>query len=132
MPVVSVSIAEEEVPGVGLENVEGQLTAWDYYQTLDTPANKKFVAAFKAKFGAARVTSDPMEAAYTSLYLWKAMVEKAGSFEVNKVQAAAGGVTFEAPEGTVTVNAENNHITKTPRIGKINSAGLIDTVWSSP
>ncbi|MFF2030436.1 urea ABC transporter substrate-binding protein [Arthrobacter sp. NPDC058192] len=132
MPVVSVSIAEEEVPGVGLENVEGQLTAWDYYQTLDTPANKKFVAAFKAKFGADRVTSDPMEAAYTSLYLWKAMVEKAGSFEVDKVQAAAGGVTFEAPEGTVTVDAKNNHITKTPRIGKITSNGLINTVWSSP
>ena len=65
-------------------------TAWDYYQTLHTPANKKFVAAFKAKFGADRVTSDPMEAAYTSLYLWKAMVEKAGSFEVDKVQAADG------------------------------------------
>ncbi|WP_163167623.1 urea ABC transporter substrate-binding protein [Arthrobacter sp. Alg241-R88] len=132
MPVVSVSIAEEEVPGVGLDNVEGQLTAWDYYQTLDTPANKKFVAAFKAKFGAERVTSDPMEAAYTSLYLWKAMVEKAGSFDVDKVQTAADGVTFEAPEGLVTVNGENNHITKTPRIGKINSEGLIDTVWSSP
>lgn len=132
MPVVSVSIAEEEVPGVGLDNVEGQLTAWDYYQTLDTPANQKFVAAFKAKFGEARVTSDPMEAAYTSLYLWKAMAEKAGSFEVDKIQAAAGGVTFEAPEGLVTVNGENNHITKTPRIGKINSDGLIDTVWSAP
>jgi len=132
MPVVSVSIAEEEVPGVGLENVEGQLTAWDYYQTIDTPANNKFVAAFKTKFGAERVTSDPMEAAYTSLYLWKAMVEKAGSFDVDKVQAAADGVTFDAPEGTVTVSGENNHITKTPRIGKINSKGLIETVWSSP
>lgn len=132
MPVVSVSIAEEEVPGVGLDNVEGQLTAWDYYQTLDNPANKKFVAAFKAKFGDNRVTSDPMEAAYTSLYLWKAMAEKAGSFDVDKIQAAAGGVTFDAPEGKVTVNGENNHITKTPRIGKINSAGLIDTVWSAP
>ena len=73
-----------------------------------------------------------MEAAYTSLYLWKAMAEKAGSFEVDKIQAAADGVTFEAPEGLVTVNGENNHITKTPRIGKINSNGLIDTVWSAP
>jgi urea transport system substrate-binding protein len=48
------------------------------------------------------------------------------------VQTAADGVTFEAPEGLVKVNGENNHITKTPRIGKINSEGLIDTVWSSP
>ena len=132
MPVVSVSIAEEEVPGIGLENIEGQLTAWDYYQTLDTPANTAFVTAFKDKYGADRVTSDPMEAAYTSLYLWKAMVEKAGSFEVDKVREAADGVSFEAPEGTVTVNGDNNHITKTPRIGRITPDGLIETVWEAP
>ncbi|CEA09567.1 Aliphatic amidase expression-regulating protein [Arthrobacter saudimassiliensis] len=132
MPVVSVSIAEEEVPGIGVENVEGQLTAWDYYQTVDTPANQEFVAAFKERFGADRVTSDPMEAAYTSLHLWKAMVEKAGSFDVAAVQEAADGVSFDAPEGTVTVNGENNHITKTPRIGRITSDGLIETVWEAP
>ena len=54
-----------------------------------------------------------MEAAYTSLYLWKGMVEKANSFAVPDVQAAAGGVTFDAPEGMVTVNGDNQHIAKT-------------------
>ena len=132
MPVVSVSIAEEEVPGIGVENIEGQLTAWNYYQTLDTAENTAFVTAFKDKYGQDRVTSDPMEAAYTSLYLWKAMVEKAGSFDVDKVRDAADGVTFDAPEGTVTVNGENNHITKTPRIGRITPDGLIETVWEAP
>jgi urea transport system substrate-binding protein len=131
MPVVSVSIAEEEVPGVGVDNLEGQLTAWNYYQTLDTPANKKFVEAFKAKYGPTSVTSDPMEAAYTSLYLWKLTVEKAKSFAVADVQAAAGGVTFEAPEGTVTINGDNHHIAKTALIGKIAKDGLIYTEWSS-
>jgi urea transport system substrate-binding protein len=131
MPVVSVSIAEEEVGGIGIENVEGQLTAWNYYQTVDSPANSEFVAAFKAAYGENRVTSDPMEAAYTSLYLWKGMVEKAGSFEVSPIQEAAGGVTFEAPEGTVTVNGENHHIAKTAYIGKIGPDGLIYEIWSS-
>jgi urea transport system substrate-binding protein len=132
MPVVSVSIAEEEVPGIGVDNIEGQLTAWDYYQTLNTETNSSFVSAFKERFGEERVTSDPMEAAYTSLYLWKAMAEKAGSFAVSDIQEAADGVTFEAPEGTVTVNGDNHHITKTPRIGKINAEGLIDVVWEAP
>ena len=131
MPVMSVSIAEEEVGGIGVDNLRGQLTAWDYYQTVQSPENEKFVAAFKKKYGADRVTSDPMEAAYTSLHLWKGMVEKANSFDVPAVQAAAGGVTFDAPEGKVTVNAENHHITKTARIGRINDQGLIDTVWDS-
>lgn len=131
MPVVSVSIAEEEVGGVGVDNLVDQLTAWNYYQTIDTPENKAFVAAFKAEYGQDRVTSDPMEAAYTSLYLWKAMVEKAKSFATDDVKKAAGGVTFDAPEGKVTVNGENHHIAKTALIGKVGADGLIHTVWSS-
>jgi len=131
MPVVSVSIAEEEVKGIGAGNLKDQLTAWNYYQTIDSPENKKFVAAFKAAYGEDRVTSDPMEAAYTSLYLWKGMVEKADSFAVADVQAAAGGVSFDAPEGTVTVNGENHHVAKTALIGQIQPDGLIKTIWSS-
>lgn len=131
MPVVSVSIAEEEVPGVGVDTLAGQYTAWNYYQTVESAANEKFVKAFKAENGAKAVTSDPMEAAYTSLYLWKAMVEKAESFAVDDVVDAADGVSFEAPEGTVTVNGDNHHIAKTALIGQIREDGLIETVWSS-
>ncbi|MFE7227684.1 urea ABC transporter substrate-binding protein [Nocardioides sp. NPDC057577] len=131
MPVLSVSIAEEEVPGVGVGNLEGQYTAWNYYQTIDSPANQKFVTDFKAANGAKAVTSDPMEAAYTSLHLWKGMVEKADSFAVEDVIDASDGVTYDAPEGTVEVDGENHHIAKTALIGQVNSEGLIDTVWSS-
>ncbi|MEU6585127.1 urea ABC transporter substrate-binding protein [Nocardia sp. NPDC046763] len=131
MPVVSVSIAEEEVGGVGVQNVAGQLTAWNYYQTVDTPQNKAFVAAYKAAYGANKPTSDPMEAAYTSVYLWKATVEKAKSFAVADIQKAADGVSFDAPEGTVTIDGSNHHITKTARIGEIHPDGLIYTVWDS-
>ena len=132
MPVVSVSIAEEEVGGIGVQNIDGQLTAWNYYQTIDTPVNKKFVEAYKAKFGADKPTSDPMEAAYVSVYLWKNTVEKAQSFDVKAIQDSAGGVTFDAPEGLVTIDGENHHITKTARIGEIRPDGLIYTIWESP
>ncbi|ORB25582.1 urea ABC transporter substrate-binding protein [Mycolicibacterium parafortuitum] len=132
MPVVSVSIAEEEVGGIGVQNIDGQLTAWDYYQTIDTPVNNEFVKAYKDKFGADKPTSDPMEAAYVSVFLWKNTVEKAGSFDVKAIQDNADGVTFEAPEGLVTIDGENHHITKTARIGEIRPDGLIYTVWESP
>lgn len=131
MPVLSVSIAEEEVKGVGIDNLVGQPVAWNYYQTTEGEANEEFVAAFKAKYGEDRVTSDPMEAAYTSLFLWKAMVEKAESFDPEDVKDAADGTTFEAPEGLVTVDGENQHIYKTSRIGKVGSDGLITEVWNS-
>ncbi|PFG42260.1 urea-binding protein [Isoptericola jiangsuensis] len=131
MPVLSVSIAEEEIGGIGVENVVGQLTAWNYYQTVESPENDAFVEAFQAEYGADRPTSDPMEAAYTSLYLWREMVEKADSFAVADVQEAADGVTFDAPEGTVVVNGDNHHIAKTSLVGKIGDDGLIHTEWSS-
>lgn len=130
-PVVSVSIAEEEVKAIGPQYLTDQLVAWNYYQTTDTPANKEFVAAYKAKYGADKPTSDPMEAAYVSVFLWKAMVEKAGSFDVEKVKAAADGITFEAPEGLVTVDGATQHISKTARIGKITADGQITEVWNS-
>ncbi|MDN3242773.1 urea ABC transporter substrate-binding protein [Glycomyces tritici] len=131
MPVMSVSIAEEEVGGIGIENIEGQLAAWNYYQTIESPANTAFVDAFKAEYGAERVTSDPMEAAYNSVYLWAATAEKAGSFDVADIQASADGVSFESPEGTVVIDGENHHVTKTARIGEIRADGLLYTVWES-
>lgn len=132
MPVVSVSIAEEEVGGIGVQNVAGQLTAWNYYQTIDTPVNNAFVKAYKDFVkDPKKPTSDPMEAAYVSVYLWKNTVEKAKSFDVAAIQENADGVSFDAPEGKVTIDGENHHITKTARIGEIRPDGLIYTIWES-
>ncbi|QRY43878.1 urea ABC transporter substrate-binding protein [Mycolicibacterium boenickei] len=132
MPVVSVSIAEEEVGGIGVQNVTGQLTAWNYYQTIDTPVNNAFVKAYKDFVkDPKKPTSDPMEAAYVSVYLWKNTVEKAKSFDVAAIQENADGVSFDAPEGKVTIDGENHHITKTARIGEIRPDGLIYTIWES-
>ncbi|WP_432149480.1 urea ABC transporter substrate-binding protein [Streptomyces sp. bgisy029] len=131
LPVLSVSIAEEEVKSIGTQYLEGQLTAWNYYQTTPGAANEKFVAAYQAAYGRGKPTSDPMEAAYISVHLWKAMVEKAGSFDVEKVKAASDGITFDAPEGKVTVDGATQHVHKTARIGKITADGLIEEVWNS-
>jgi urea transport system substrate-binding protein len=129
-PIISVSIAEEEAPAMGVD-LTGQYAAWNYFESVDSPVNSAFIKAFQAEYGASRPTSDPMEAAYTSLYLYKGMVEKAKSFCVDAVNAAAGGVTFDAPEGKVTVNGDNHHIAKTGLIGKINTKNQFDIVWTS-
>ncbi len=131
MPVLSVSVAEEEVRGIGPENIAGHPVAWNYYQTTDTPANTAFVDAYKKAYGSNRVTDDPIEAGYTQVKLWAAEVTKAGSTNPEKVKAASGGVTFAAPEGTVTVDGANHHVSKTARIGVIQPDGLIKEVWNS-
>ncbi len=132
IPVMSFSIAEEEVGGVGIENLEGHYVAWNYYQTTVTPENDAFVSAYKKAYGEKRVTDDPIEAGYIGVYLWAMACEKAGSFDVEKVKAAAKGISFNAPEGRVTLDGDNQHIYKPVRIGKINSTGLIDEVWATP
>jgi urea transport system substrate-binding protein len=128
---VSVSVAEEEVKGIGPSNIADHLVSWNYYQTTENPANTEFVKNFKAKYGADSVTSDPMEAGYNAVYIWAAAVEKAGSFDVEAVKEAAKGLELETPEGLVTVSDWNQHVYKTNRIGKVNAEGLIDEVWAS-
>jgi urea transport system substrate-binding protein len=130
-PSMSVSIAEEEVRAIGTEYLQGHFAAWNYFQTVDTPASKKFVDAFKAKYGDSRVVNDPMEAAYTMVYLWKMAVEKAKTYkDLEKVRAAAVGLSFMAPNGKVVMNG-NHHISKIVRIGKVRKDGLFEIVHST-
>ena len=128
---MSFSIAEEEVATIGADILKGNLVSWNYYQTTDTEKNKEFVEAYKAKFGTDRVTSDPAEAAYDAVYMWKAACEKAGSFDTDAVRDALDGLSIEAPEGTITVNGENQHISKAVRIGQVADDGLIYEVSST-
>ncbi|MGB8698033.1 MAG: urea ABC transporter substrate-binding protein [Thermosynechococcaceae cyanobacterium] len=130
-PSMSVSIAEEEVKAIGPEYLKGHYASWNYFMTVDSPVNKKFVDAFKAKYGADRVTNDPMEAAYIMVYLWKQAVEKAGAADdLEKVRMAALGQTFDAPEGKVTLE-NNHHLAKFVRIGEVNDKGLFDIAYAS-
>lgn len=130
-PSMSVSIAEEEVKAIGVDYLKGHFAAWNYFQTVDTPASKKFVEAFKAKYGNDRVVNDPMEAAYIGVYMWKQAVEKAGTADdLDKVKAAAYGQTFDAPEGKVTMNP-NHHLSKYVRIGEVGDDALFKIVSES-
>jgi len=131
LPVISVSTAEDEIRGIGAENVVGQYVSWNYYQTTPGAKNAAFVKAYKGKYGAKRVTDDPIEAGYVNVYLWAMAVEKAGSTNPEKVKQASKGLTFDAPEGKVTVHPENQHISKTARIGQVQANGLIKQVGGS-
>jgi urea transport system substrate-binding protein len=133
-PVMSVSIAEEEVKAIGTDFLTGQYAAWNYFMTVESDANTKFVEAFRSKYGDERVTNDPMEAGYISVNIWKQAVEQAGSegtpTDLEAVRQAAYGQTFEAPGGTVTMNP-NHHLSKTVRIGEVRDDGLFEIVYAT-
>lgn len=128
---MSFSIAEEEVKTIGSDILKGNLVSWNYYQTTKTDKNDAFVKAYKKKFGEDRVTSDPAEAAYDAVYTWAAACEKAGSFETDDVRKALDGLSIDTPEGKITVNGENQHISKTVRIGEVKEDGLIYETYAT-
>lgn len=128
---LTISVTEDEVLGIGGENLAGFYSAMKYFQSQDNPENKKFVAAFKKRWGDKAVIGDVTQAAYLGPWLYKAAVERAGSFDVDKVQAALPGYVFkEAPEGPVTVEA-NHHLTTKLRIGQWGKDGQAKVVYTS-
>lgn len=131
IPTMSVSIAEDEIRGIGAENLIGHFAVWNYFMSMDTPKNKEFVKNYKARYGQDRVTDDPIEANYYGVYLWAKAVEKAGTADVAKVRLAIRGLSYEAPEGTVTIDPTNNHTSKIVQVGKVRADGQFDILWSS-
>jgi len=138
IPIMAFSVAEDELRSMETEHLVGHLAAWNYYQSIDTPENKAFVEAFK-KYAVAkglpggtnRVTDDPIEAAYFGVYVWKAAVEKANSFDVDKVVPSVLGLEFDAPGGKKKMHPENHHTFKPVYIGKIRADGQFDVISKS-
>lgn len=128
---LTISVTEDEVLGIGGENLEGFYSAMKYFQTLKNPNNAKFVAEFKKAYGKNAVIGDVTQAAYLGPWLWKAAVERAGSFDVDKVVVALPGYEMmTAPEGYVKVDA-NHHLLSKLRIGQWRKDGQADVVYES-
>ncbi|GAB2567120.1 urea ABC transporter substrate-binding protein [Gracilibacillus alcaliphilus] len=128
--VLSVSVAEEEIRGIGADVLAGHYASWNYYQTTDTPENEEFVAKYKEAYGDDRVTGDPIEAGYFMVHLWAQAVEAAGTTEVDAVREAAA-IEFNAPGGPVVIDSDNQHVYKTVRIGEVGEDGQFTEVWNS-
>jgi urea transport system substrate-binding protein len=138
-PIMAFSVAEDELRSMETEKLVGHLAAWNYFQSIDTPENKKFVENFKKYCAAARlpggenrVTDDPIEAAYFGVYVWKMACEKAGSFDIEKVRPMVMGMDFDAPGGKKKMDAANHHTWKPVYIGAIRADGQFDIVWNTP
>jgi urea transport system substrate-binding protein len=137
-PIMAFSVAEDELRAMDVPPLVGHLACWNYFQSIDTPENKKWVKDFNAYCvknslpgGADRVTDDPMEAAYFGVYVWKAACEKAKSFEVDKVREAVYGLEFDAPGGKKKMDPKNQHTWKPVFIGEIKKNGQFKIINSS-
>ncbi|MEP5230301.1 urea ABC transporter substrate-binding protein [Alcanivorax sp.] len=128
---LTISVTEDEILGIGGENVEGAYASMKYFQSLGNDNNQAFVKAFKERWGDDIVIGDVTQAAYLGPWLWKAAVEKAGSFDIEKVQAASPGIELTtAPEGYVRIH-ENHHLWSKARIGQAQTDGQYKLIYET-
>nr|WP_240783566.1 urea ABC transporter substrate-binding protein [Stenotrophobium rhamnosiphilum] len=132
IPVVAFSVGEEELAGIDTKPLQGHLAAWNYFQSIKSPANKvaidnwhKFIKNDKRTF------NDPMEATYIGFNLWVKAVEKAKTTDVSKVSDAIIGLETPNLTGGVAKVLPNHHITKPVYIGEIKDDGQFDIVWKT-
>ncbi|RLL73114.1 urea ABC transporter substrate-binding protein [Sinirhodobacter hankyongi] len=132
IPVVAFSVGEEELSGLGegdLKNLVGQLAAWNYFESADTPENKAFIEGWHKYTGNdKRVTNDPMEATYIGFNMWVNAVTEAGTTNVDKVEDAMIGQKFPNLTGTTAEMLPNHHLTKPVLIGEIQADGQFDII----
>ncbi|WP_417807418.1 urea ABC transporter substrate-binding protein [Thioclava sp.] len=132
IPVVAFSVGEEELSGLGeadLKNLVGQLAAWNYFESSDTPENAAFIKQWHAYTGDdARVTNDPMEATYIGFNMWVQAVTQVASTDIDKVIAAMPGQEFPNLTGTTATMLPNHHLTKPVLIGEIQADGQFDII----
>jgi urea transport system substrate-binding protein len=131
LPVMSFSIAEPEAQAMGPSLVNGSFAAWNYFQSLPLPLNKKFIAAYKAKFGADSVLDDPMVHGYIDVMIWAAAVKKAGTFDPTAVRKAAVQLAaVDSPMGPVKF-AENQSLYQSAYVGELQPNGQFKILWQS-
>jgi len=129
---MTISVTEDEIDGIGGENIAGAYACMKYFQSIDSTANKAFVSAFQKMWGEKTVIGDVTQAAYLGPWLWKFTAEKAGSFDVDKIAAASPGIEFkDAPEGYVRIHP-NHHLWSQTRVGRAKTDGQFDIVYTTP
>jgi len=132
IPSVAFSVGEEELAGIDTKPLLGHLAAWNYFQSIDTPINKEFIAKWKAFIkNDKRVTNDPMEAHVIGFAMWVEAVKKAGTIDPDKVIDAVIGVKVPNLTGGTSEMLPNHHITKPVFIGEVRGDGQFDVVWKT-
>ncbi|WP_051356443.1 urea ABC transporter substrate-binding protein [Azorhizobium doebereinerae] len=132
IPVVAFSVGEEELAGIDTKPLVGHLAAWNYFESIKTPENDAFIAAWHAfTKNPKRVTNDPMEATYIGFNMWVQAVTKAGTTDTDKVIATLPGTKQPNLTGGVSEMLPNHHITKPVFIGEIQGDGQFNVVWKT-
>lgn len=130
-PIASLTMAEGEVQVIGAELCEGHITAASYFGSLKTEPNLRFKADFVRAFGKDKPTSLWSASAYAQVHLFAMALAIAGTLDTQRLVEAALGLAFDAPEGPILLDPDNNHTWLTPKIGRVRRDGGFDILWQA-
>ncbi|MBL4693596.1 MAG: urea ABC transporter substrate-binding protein [Magnetovibrio sp.] len=128
IPVMSFSVSKD----LFTPDMTGNYAAWNYFQSLNSKQNSGFIHRLKARYGQDRQASDPVQSAYSGVFLWAKSAERANSTKPHDIQVSRKNTSIPTPGGILNVDTVTNHVWKRPRIGKINKNGEFDIVWEAP
>jgi urea transport system substrate-binding protein len=132
IPVIAFSVGEEELAGLDTKPLVGHLAAWNYFESIKTPANAAFIKEWHDfTKNPKRTTNDPMEAHYIGFNMWVQAVQKAGTTDPDKVIAALPGIKQANLTGGISEMLPNHYITKPVFIGEIRADGQCNVVWKT-
>ena len=131
LPIASLTMAEGEVHEIGAALCEGHITAATYFASLPGATNRKFIDDFRRAFGVDRPVSMWSAGAYAQVRMFAMALARAGTLDTQRLVEAALGLSFEAPEGNIHIDPDNNHTWLTPRIGRVRRDGGFDVIWQA-
>ena len=104
------------------EEGDGILTAYSYFQEIDTPDNKAFVKRFQAANGgtSAPYLNELAVRSYEGVMLWAQAVRDAGSVDRMKViEALEAPVKIAGPSGAIAIEPTTHHATLNTYIAEL-------------
>lgn len=128
LPVVSFSFSETELALV--PEATGHYACWDYFSTCRSEVNRHFLPRIREFVGSNCPVSSPMANAYTQVFLWKAIVESVGSFDVSALRNFSF-IMVDGPCGMMELK-QNHHVRKRAIIGQAREDGEFEIIWQYP
>jgi urea transport system substrate-binding protein len=129
------NVAESEMSLFRIGDLKGDYSVGCYFDSIGSRQNEEFLDRFHKRYGAEYRVNDPTETGYFGVYLWKKAVEKARSFDTEKIRAALRGLTVEAPEGPIRIDGKTQHAYRKARVGRlevVDSLPRFEIVYASP
>jgi branched-chain amino acid transport system substrate-binding protein len=127
IPYGNLAVDEGTAKSMGAD-ANGIFISASYVTSIDSPENKKFLAAMEKKFGKDLKTPNDLSVPqYEGVYLYKAAIEKAGSTDTAAVVAALPQVSFTGPRGVNVMNKQH-HAPLTMYLGQVQADGSVNVV----